>query len=154
MSARTLSIGTLAAGMARCVRESILPALQDPSARTQAEALAALIDGLPAAFSAETAASLRTDSDDARELLTKLGASAPRPPASDASLDEIRKDNHTLHATLLELATQARADGDGERLGTLQKYFLSSAQTEHAPTEQSTDFAALSSQEDSVRRGS
>ena len=154
MTARTLPIGTLAAGMARCVREAILPALQDPTARTQAEALAALIDGLPAAFSAETATALRTASDAARELLSKLGASSPRPPAPDASLDEIRKDNHTLHAALLDLATGARADGDGERLAVLQKYFLASAENEHAPTEQSTDFAALSSQEDSARRGS
>ncbi|MDG2303524.1 MAG: hypothetical protein P8R42_02530 [Candidatus Binatia bacterium] len=153
MTARTLPTQTLIEGMARCVRETILPALEDPSAQTQAEVLAALLDGLPAAISAETNDAVRADSDAARTLLTELGGSAPRPPAPQAVLGELLAENHALHGALLGLATRARADGDGERLRSLQQYFLASARTEHAPTEQATDFASLSSQEDSARRG-
>ncbi len=154
MTTRTLRAATLIEGMARCVRESILPALVDPSARTQAEVLAALLDGLPAAFEAEAAAAVRADSDAARGLLSSEGVSTHRPPPSEAVFGELLADNHALHVALLGLANQARASGDGERLRVLQKYFLASAQKEHAPSEQATDFASLSSQEDSARRGS
>lgn len=154
MTARTLPVQKLVDGMTQCVRDSILPALTDPSARTQAEVLIALLEGLPSAVSAETAAAVRADSSVARALASELGASAPSAPPAESTVAELLADNHALHALLAKLAGEARAAGDAARLASLQKYFLSSAQAEHAPTEQSTDFASLSSQEDSARRGS
>lgn len=154
MSVRTLPLRELTEAMARCVRETLLPAIEDPSARTQAETLAALLDGMPASFSADTAQAVRSDSDQARALLGELGALVPRPPGSEASLAEIVTDNHALHAALMELAARARADGDAARLRSLQEYFLASGRREHAPTEEGTDFASLSTKEDSARRES
>ncbi len=41
-----MSLAELSGGMARCVRESILPHLSDAFARAQAEELVALLEGL------------------------------------------------------------------------------------------------------------
>ena len=53
---QTIPIPQLLQGMARCLREWIVPHVDDPMARTQAELLATLLDELPAALAAPAAA--------------------------------------------------------------------------------------------------
>jgi len=154
MSVRTLAAEALLAGMARCVRESILPALADPHARTQAEVLAVLLDGLPAALDESSRAAARADGDAARAVLAELGEPAKPPPDPSATLADVVADTHALHAALAGLAARTRAAGANQTLERLQRYFLASALAEQATTaEQASDFAKLSAKEDAARRG-
>jgi len=150
MIEQTVSLQDLTAGMARCVREWLLPHLKDPMARTQAETLAVLVEALPAAFGINALRAIQADNSAARELIAKLGGTAPS--GEDADIESAMTLNAALKAVLIDLAEEARGDAaSGERLLELQRFFLASMKRELAMLQGATDFAAMTSQEDAAR---
>jgi hypothetical protein len=151
---QTVPLRELTAGMARCLREWILPHLHDPAARTQAETLAALLEALPGAVSAEAQRAILDDSAAARALLRRLGESADDATAGD--VDAAVRDNSALKARLQEIAERLRAAGteDSRRqLEALQRFFLESMRRELDMVRRGADFAAMTAREDAARRG-
>ncbi len=157
---QTIPLPQLCAGMARCVREWILPHLDDPMARTQAQILAALLDGLPKALGSPAADVIACSSDAARQLLATLGeAAAPAPASPFRTIDDLMRENNDLKASLDGLA---RAMRDGARAGNdaassalveLQRFFARSLAEElGTAAAEGTDFKALTEREDVARR--
>ncbi len=149
---QTVPLRQLCAGMADCVRDWILPHLQDPMARTQAETLIALIEALPGALSAEAQQSILADSSAARECLRRLGEDVEEPAAGD--IDTAMAENSALKQRLVGLAERSREEGSDaarQRLAELQAFFLESMQRELEMVRRGTDFAAMTSREDAAR---
>lgn len=153
---QTIPLPEMTRGMARCVREWILPHLSDPMARLQAEQLAALLESLPEWLTPAEAEKIRADSAEARALLERLGE-VPSATAEDASVDALMRENTELKRLLETAAARLRAEdapGARERLAELQRFFVRSAMTEVGTVERAgTDFATLTSK-DSAARGS
>jgi len=153
MIEQTIPFPVLARGLARCVREWLLPHLDDAMARTQAEALATILDGLPDAFGAGARAGIARSGETARAWLARHGVESAPPPAPDASIDALVADVAGLHAALATLAGKLRADGDTAALGALQAFLRQTAEAEVAlATGAGTDFASLSATEDAAKR--
>jgi hypothetical protein len=150
---QTIPFAQLTEGMARCVREWLLPHLTDPMARVQAEQLAALLESLPRIVSPAAAAKIRADNEEARVLLQRLGASLEPPVADD--LDALVFENARLKARVQALAAElhGRADDAAQRgLVELQQYLLRSLKRELGQAVGETDFATLSAKESAARR--
>lgn len=150
---QTIPLPELTAGLARCLREWILPHLDDPMARTQAETLALLIEALPAALSPEVHRAIVADSDAARQVLVALGhpAGEARPEGIDAAV----RDNSALKAHLQAIADELRGDASQasrQRLRELQVFFVESMQREIEMVRRGVDFAAMSSREGAARK--
>ena len=157
---QTIPLPQLCTGMARCVREWILPHLNDPMARTQAQILAVLLDGLPSALGSHAADAIARNSDAARQLLATLGeTAAPDTTPTSRPIDVLMRENHTLKATLEDLARTMRdrsRDGNEAARATLielQRFFLRSLAEELGATAaEGTDFKSLTEREDVARR--
>ena len=149
MIEQTIPLAQLTSGMARCVREWILPHLSDPMARIQAEQLIGLIEALPRVVDPSAAAAIRTDSDEARALLEKLGQDVP-PPTPRDTIDALMDENAALKVRLERLADDLRArpgDKDAAGLHELQQYFVRSVLREVSSGTNAQDFAALTSRD-------
>jgi len=148
---QTVPLQELTAGMARCVREWILPHLDDPMARTQAETLAALLDSLPTAFGAAALDAIRGDSEAARDLLRRLGEKVDEAPCGD--IDKAMRENSSLKERLLAIADQVRiGGGDREKLQEVTNFFLDSMRRELDMVRRGTDFAAMTARESEARK--
>lgn len=150
---QTVPLPDLAAGMARCVREWILPHLSDAMARTQAETLASLLDALPAAMSVDAHRAIAADSAAAREMLRALGEPVGGAAASD--IDGAMRDNAALKARLQAIADDLRGDTSAERrrqLRDLQAFFVESMRREIEMATRGADFAAMTAQEGAARK--
>jgi hypothetical protein len=146
---QSLSLEQLSAGMARCVREWILPALTEPWPRLQAEQLAALLEALPHAFGARSCAHLRGDNDAARAALERYAVAVPAPP-STADLDALVAYNRELKTALVALARALHARGDAqsaERLREVQALFLDSLRREQAAAAPGDDWEHLTARD-------
>ncbi len=151
---QTVPLRELTAGMAQCLRDWILPHLNDPMARTQAETLASLIEALPGALSAEAHRAILEDSAAAREMLRGCGERVADAAADD--VDSAVIENSALKARLQELADGLRgatSEAERQRLRELQEFFLASMRRELEMVKRGTDFAAMTSKEDAARKG-
>ena len=155
MIEQTIPLAELTGGMARCVREWILPHLTDPMARIQAEQLANLLEALPRAWGPAAAQVIRTDADEARLVLDSLGASAPA-TTGDGSIDDLMKENAALKVELEKLAEGLRRSDDAgarERLAELQRFFVRSLTREvGGAVAEGTDFVSLTSKDRAARK--
>jgi hypothetical protein len=157
---QTIPIPQLLQGMARCVREWIVPHVDDPMARTQAELLATLLDELPAALAAPAAAAIVRDTDAASEMLSQLVSGTP--PASSlgahATVDDLVAENSACKRKLEELARQLRQAGEGgaaaEQLRLLQQFFQQSLARElGGGVGAGTDFESMTAKDRAGRQG-
>ncbi len=151
---QTVPLRELTAGMAQCVREWILPHLDDPMARTQAETLASLLEALPGALSADAHQAILDDSDAARAMLRRLGEDVEESTSQD--IDGAVRENSALKVRLEKIADGLRGDkseGGRQRLREVQEFFLASMRRELDMVRRGTDFAAMTSQEDAARNG-
>ena len=149
MIEQTIPLAQLTAGMARCVREWILPHLSDPMARIQAEQLAGLIEALPRVVDPAAAAAIQTDSNEARALLTQFGQDPPAATARDG-IEALMDENAALKIQLECLADDLRGrpgDDNAGKLLELQRYFVRSVQREVTSGANAQDFAALTSRD-------
>ena len=150
MIEQTVPYPILVQGLARCVREWLLPHLTDPMARGQAEQLATILDALPNTYSAPAGAAIQADSAAARAVLVQLGESVPVVAAT--SVDELMQDNAVLKQRLEALATAARTRGDAPVLERLRRFFAESLARETAASGGGGgDFAAIAA-DDAKRR--
>ncbi len=127
MIEQTIPFAELTAGMARCVREWILPHLSDPMARLQAEQLAALLEALPRGISPAATEAIRNDTYETRALLESLGAPIPS-VSTDGAVDSLVRENATLKVALEAVAERCRR-GDAaarERLQAIQRFYMRS----------------------------
>ena len=151
---QTIPLDQLAGGMARCVREFILPKLSDPFARLQAEQLAALLESLPRAFGPAAAASIRADSDEAREVLERAGEAAT--PAGDGgSIEDLMRENAELKSRLLAVADRLREGREPQaeqRLKELRAFFIESQRREFASTS-AEGFESLTARDRDAQKG-
>jgi hypothetical protein len=150
---QTIPFPQLTQGMARCVREWILPHLSDPMARVQAEQLAALLESLPRVVSPAAAASIRADNEDAHALLRRLGADVE--PLAGDDLDTLVCENAGAKARVQALAAELRGrtdDAAQRSLIAVQQYLLRSLKRELGQAVGETDFAALSAKDSAARR--
>lgn len=160
MIEQTIPLPQLCEGMARCLREWILPHLSDPMARTQAQILASLLEGLPNALGPRAAEVITRNSDAARQILAKLGENvAPETSAAYRTLDDLMRENNALKARLEGLARAAREEsrsGDEEAKSTLlelQRFFEHSLAEElGTASSEGTDFKSMTEREDVARR--
>lgn len=151
---QTIPLPELTAGMARCLREWILPHLEDPMARTQAETLAVLLEALPGALSGAVHRAILEDSEAARQMLRRAGEDAAEPSAPD--IDSALRENSALKARLLAIAESLRGDSSEQgrrRLVELQRFFVESMQRELGMAKHATDFATMSAREGKARKG-
>jgi hypothetical protein len=150
---QTIPFPALTRGLARCVREWILPHLDDAMARTQAEVLAVLLEGLPDAYGPAARAAIAQSGGAARTLLARHGACAGEPPAADVSTDDLVADTAAQHAALVALADRLRATGDVTALGEVQALVVRSAADEaRLARGEGTDFASISTTEGAAKR--
>jgi hypothetical protein len=149
---QTVPLKELTAGMARCVREWILPHLADPMARIQAEQLIALLEGLPRMVTPAAAAAIRADSDEARAVLKHLGAAAPDAAPGDASVEALMEENAALKLSMETLAAGLRDGNDSQALAELQRFLVRSLTRELGGTVAAPDFAALTSRDREGKR--
>jgi hypothetical protein len=151
---QTIPFAQLTQGMARCVREWILPHLSDPMARVQAEQLAAMLETLPRSIGPAAAANIRADNGETRALLQQLGVSVAPSAADD--LDALVRENSGLKARARELAAELRGRADEEskrRLVELQRHLLRSLKRElGGKGADETDFATLTAKDSAARR--
>lgn len=160
MIEQTIPLPELCAGMARCVREWILPHLTDPMARTQAQILASLLDRLPATLGPRAAGAIVRDTEAARELLARLGETVPADAATAyRTIDDLMRENAALKTRLEGLARTAREKsrgGDAAARATLfelQRFFERSLAGEIGTgAGEGTDFRSMSEGEDAARR--
>lgn len=127
MIEQTIPFAELTAGMARCVREWILPHLSDPMARLQAEQLASLLEALPRGIGPAATEAIRNDTYETRALLESVGAPIP-PVDTDGSVDSLVRENSTLKVALEAVAEWCRR-GDAaarERLQVIQRFYMRS----------------------------
>lgn len=154
MIEQTIPFPALSRGLARCVREWLLPHLADPMARTQAEVLAALLDGLPDAYGPAVRAAIARENEETRAVLARHGVPTEG-TGGDAcrSVDELVADTAAAQAALVAVADRLRAAGDGDALRELQAFCVRMAREEvRLATGQGTDFASISTVEDAARR--
>jgi hypothetical protein len=159
---QTIPIPQLLEGMARCVREWILPDLKDPMARTQAELLATLLETLPATISPDAAASIRRDSGAARQLFEELGSrGASAPGTAIETVDDAMRENSALKTAIEELAAELRErtrQDAGDRkaaddLAAIQRFLVRSLAAELGTGEtEGTDFESMTAKEAAARR--
>lgn len=152
MIEQTIPFADLTAGMARTVREWILPHLTDPMARIQAENLASLLDGLPRVVSPEAALAIRADTAEAAAL---LGVSPGSLSAESSTVDDLVCENSAMKERLQTLADELRTSGEPgaqERLAELQRYFVRSMARELAASSGAADFAALTSRDREAKK--
>ncbi len=118
---QALTLEALARGMARCLRELVLPHIRDASARIQAEELARLLDALPAAFGPQSCAQLQGRIARARALLERLAQDASPPPALPSSItrDDLAREHAELVRALEEVAEQLRRRNDAPSAAAL-----------------------------------
>ena len=153
MIEQTIPFPVLVRGLARSVREWLLPHLDDPMARTQAEVLAALLDGLPDAYGPGARAGIARSGTAARAWLADHGVESGPAPAADASIDALAVDVARQHAALAALAERLRAGGDAAALGALQAFLRQTAEDEVAlAAGEGTDFASLITTECAAKR--
>jgi len=154
MIEQTIPFAELTRGLARCVREWILPHLDDPMARTQAEVLAVLLDGLPAAYASPVREAIAQEGAAARTLLARHRAGdGSAIPAADASIDILVADTAKLHAALVDLADRLRVAGDTSALREVQALFVQMATAEvRLVSGEGTDFASLSTTEGAAKQ--
>jgi hypothetical protein len=160
MIEQTIPLPQLCEGMARCVREWILPHLSDPMARTQAQILASLLESLPSALGPAAAEAIARNSDSARQTLAKLGENVPPPPASTfRTIDDLMRENNVLKAKLEDIAQTMRErsrGGDEHAKSTLlelQRFFEHSLAEELGiASSEGTDFKSMTEREDVARR--
>lgn len=149
---QTIPFPALAAGMARCVREWILPHLADSMARAQAELLATLLEGLPAAYAAGVGEAIAADSAAAVALLETFGERTP-PVRGAAPVDDLMRENAALKARLQALADAKRAQADDDAVAALRRFFLASLAGElRLAAAEGTDFASISAKEGAGKR--
>jgi len=149
---QTIPFPALVAGMARCVREWILPHVADPMARAQAELLATLLDGLPAAYAAGVGEAIAADSAAAAAVLEAFGERPARGTAA-ASIDDLMRENAALKARLQALADRKRALADDGAVTALRRAFLASLAAElRLAAAEGTDFASISAKEGAGKR--
>lgn len=145
---QTVPFPELVRGMARCVREWILPHLQDPMARTQAELLATLLDGLPDACGEAAAAAIERDNEAARAVLRDLGVASAVPAARPApDVAALMRENAGLKDEMQALIAARRTlqdEASRALVRRLQTYFADSLRNELAGLGAGTDFASLS----------
>lgn len=147
MIEQTIPLDALTAGMARTVREWILPHLSDPMARIQAENLATLLERLPRVVSPAAARAIEEDSAEAAAL---LGIQRPGPAAASATVDDLVRENSALKERLQALADDLRASTGADapqRLAALQRYFVRSMARELGASTGAADFASLTSRD-------
>ena len=150
---QTIPFPALTRGLARCVREWLLPHIDDPMARTQAEVLAVLLEGLPDTYGPAARAAIAHNGGAARTLLARHGVRAGELPAADASLDDLVADTAAQHAALVALADRLRATGDVAALGEVQALVVRSAADEaRLARGKGTDFASISATEGAAKR--
>jgi len=146
---QSLSLAQLTAGMARCVREWLLPALDGSWPRLQAEQLAAMLEAIPQAFGAQACAYLREDNAAACALFARLGEPAPPVPPGQ-SIEDLIDYNRVLKGRLAGLAHACRAlpgQAAQARLHELQAFFLASVQRELAAAARGDDWERLTSRD-------
>jgi hypothetical protein len=149
---QTIPFPALVAGMARCVREWLLPHLTDPMARAQAELLATLLDGLPAAYAPGVGQAIAADSAAAVALLETFGERTP-PVHAAAPVDDLMRENAALKARLQALADAKRALADDDAVAALRRFFLASMAGEvRLAAAEGTDFASISAKEGAGKR--
>jgi hypothetical protein len=151
---QTIPLDQLTGGMARCVREWILPKLVDPFARLQAEQLAALLESLSRAWSPAAAESIRADSDEAREALERAGEAAT-PAGHAGSIEDLMRENAELKSQLLALADRLREGREPraeQRLKELRGFFLESLRREFASTS-AEGFESLTARDRDAQKG-
>ncbi|KAA0239000.1 hypothetical protein EDM76_03950 [bacterium] len=147
MIEQTIPLDALTAGMARTVREWILPHLSDPMARIQAENLATLLERLPRVVSTSAARAIAADSAEAAAL---LHLPPPAHSPGEATVDDLVCENSALKERLQALAGELRASPDPEareRLAEFQRFFVRSMARELGASTGSADFAALTSRD-------
>jgi len=152
MIEQTVSFTALTAGMARCVREWILPHLTDPMARLEAEQLAELLETLPQSFGDAAREAIRTDTEETRAVLARLGECAPAATAD--SIDALMAANARMKARLLAIADALRRDGSADaqrRLAELQQFFLRSLTRELGAAAATEDFVSMTSKDSQAR---
>ena len=147
---QTVPLRELTTGMARCVRDWILPNLQDPMARTQAETLMALLEALPGALTTESLQTILVDTEEARDMLRGLGEKIDVGNGV-RTVDEAVAENSRVKRRLVEHAADLRWQSDKKRQRELQEFFLRSMQRELEMVRRGTDFAAMTSREDAAR---
>ena len=154
MIEQTIPFAELTRGLARCVREWILPHLDDAMARTQAEVLAVLLDGLPAAYGPTVREAIVHEGEAARAVLASHGAGeGSTGPGANASIDALVADTVMLHAALVALADRLRAAGNAGGLRELQAFFVQMSAAEvRLVSGEGTDFASLSATEGAAKR--
>lgn len=148
MIEQTIPFPEMVHGLARCVREWILPHLQDPMARTQAELLATLLDGLPEAYGEAAATAVARENEAARAVLREIGVPCAVPEALPSpDVAALMGENAALKEQLQALVAASRAAQDEAsraRVRRLQTYFAESLRRELAGVGAGTDFASLS----------
>lgn len=154
MNDQTIPLDQLTGGMARCVREWILPKLFDPFARLQAEQLAALLESLSLAWSSAAAESIRADSDEARQALERAGDEAP-PAGHAGSIEDLMRENAELKSRLLAVADRLREGREPQaerRLKELRAFFIESQRREFASTS-AEGFESLTARDRDAQKG-
>jgi|GEM_PF-2775936 len=145
---QTIPFPEMVRGLARCVREWILPHLQDPMARTQAETLATLLDGLPEAYGSAAATAVARENESARSVLREIGVPCAVPVAKPTpDVVALMAENAALKEQLQAVVAASRAAQDEAsraRVRRLQTYFADSLRRELAGVGAGTDFASLS----------
>lgn len=127
MIEQTVPFTELTAGMARCVREWILPYLNDSMARLQAEQLATLLEALPRGISPSATEAIRSDTYETRALLESFGVPIPS-VSTDGAVDSLVRENSALKVALEATAERYRL-GDAtarERLQVIQRFYMRS----------------------------
>ncbi len=154
MIEQTIPFAVLSRGLARCVRERLLPHLADPTARAQAEVLAVLLDGLPEAFGSTARAAIAQELEQTRALLARHGAPVEgRGATAGGSIDDLVTETAAAQAALIALADRLRTAGDADALREVQAFCVRMAREEVGlATGQGTDFASISTTESAARR--
>jgi len=134
---QALKLEDLARGMARCLRERILPHIADASARIQAEEVARVLDALPGAFGSARCARLRDRIARARAVLERVapGSSPVEPSQEGGTRDDLAREHARFLAALAEVADRLRGRDDAQSaaaLGEVRQFFARDLQEEVA----------------------
>jgi hypothetical protein len=134
---QTIPLDQLTGGMARCVREWILPKLVESGA-----------------WSPAAAESIRADSDEARQALERAGGDAT-PAGHAGSIEDLMRENAELKSQLLALADRLREGREPraeQRLKELRGFFLESLRREFASTS-AEGFESLTARDRDAQKG-
>lgn len=152
MIEQTVPFAQLTAGMARCVREWILPHLTDSMARLEAEQLATLIESLPRSFGPAALESIRIDTEESRAVLAQFGETVPA--AARDTIDDLMAENAALKCRLMAIADRLRQDSSArarKQLSELQQFFARSLSRELGSVV-ADDFVAMTSKDSEARQ--